>query len=371
MIFISYCEEDNQPVLADPINLGYIDWFLKELFAPGAIFDCSMKLEDKKLVPNEYVYFYKEDKRRESINIKLEKEIRENPIMISFLSPNYFKSKFCRREANLFYEQCDDFEYSKRHIFIDLSNIMNMEVDADPDEDRNLNISRKCKRFVSDSEWESIKQLYLRIKSLNPVYTKLFKGVRGNKKLHFLDNAEDRELWRDEVQSLQDALEDTLDDYIDEYLEIKKAKKGTHHVHVSANEKDISKAVKITKELWPESIVTAPWKSRKETAFDHAKCEKEYRQLCNYHVTFTTDPRDIHFIVEVLNEIGNIRKIKSKENDFILLAANDSSDEYKDFELKISEIDEAKSGVKVKKIISEDISEIGHHILVETQIVND
>ena len=154
---------------------------------------------------------------------------------------------------------------------------------------------------------------------------------------------------------------------IEEYLEIKATDTAPHHVHVSANERDIAKAVRITKELWPESIVTAPWSSRKKTAFDHAKCEKIYRQLCHYHVAFTTDPRDVHFIVEVLNKVGNIRSVKSaEEKDFVLLAANDSTDDYRDFEERISEIYESEPSIRIEKLISSNIEEISKRILKET-----
>lgn len=332
MIFVSYAsadDEDQSDVVGDNIRLSLIKRILFEIFkgdkVPGCNFSAGNAMNG--------VYFFAADKRTDPVNVKLIKEIRSRPIMITFLSQNYFKSAACRFESLLFKDfYGSEGDYPKRHIFIDLDNIMAKYTVGDDEfgPDNNVLIEECISQCVDETDRKWVQSLYQQIQTKNAVVVPFFEKDGG---APFCDPLSfDFPMQKTELLLLCKKVRGILRRLLTGSN--LKQNKGLQdqHIHISANAKDVPEAVEVAKLLWPDSLITSPPFIRivsdgKTKLVKLQMAEEEYLSNCHQHIMFTSSSDDEKFVETA---IENFRKAKQNlvqvyKNNLVLVANDNAS----------------------------------------------
>ena len=333
MIFVSYCSKDDEPMPGE--ELGLISQFVSRLVnrIPGLNFPPSNELND--------IYFFAADKRLDPISFKLVKEIRARPIMISFVSENYFNSAHCRYETELFFEfYGEKHDFSQRHIIVDLDKIMAHDYSGEVDftNNENFTLINSCIEGVNldDSDREWLKQVYRRLKKRNSRIIPLFDNshpIYPNQLSY--DNETDKAKLLQGEQDLRPYLKELISTFARDRTNRNDLSRLDHNqrVHISAEFEDIYSAIELARILWPNAIITSPpfLKLEPDSGEVNLKLkigESEYLTNCSKHITFSSKPKPTSYIKESFSEF-----VKAKDGLFnfaqncLVLVANDNDAE--------------------------------------------
>jgi hypothetical protein len=331
MIFVSYAsadDEDQSDVVRDTkgnkVSLSLIKRILFEVFKGNRVPGCAFSAHQV----SRGIYFFPADSRTDPVNIKLIKEIRSRPIMITFLSQNYFNSAACRYESSLFKEfYGTNKDYSKRHIFIDLDNIMAKYTDGDSEfgPNNNSTINGCISECDDETDRKWVQSLYRQILVKNSIVLPFFEESQEPAfcdPLSF-DFPEQKSTLISKCRKLRTGLRKLI---ADPKLKARRSEIN-HHIHISAGNKDIYEAVEVTKLLWPKSLITSPpyisVVSGEDTSLLKLKiAEEEYLSNCDQHIMFVSSPQDEGFILTTIKEFRRATQslVRIHKNNIILIA---------------------------------------------------